>query len=265
MDQAKSLGLEVADNSSLNPKLEEVLYSSQSISGPYPPNPYKSIDIIKVVNNQIGSEKIKFLKSEFQKFCHPIKFDNTLNDEGYLSNENWKTLGMGEYYFSGRDMQETGASKSHLHTIGIKDCMGIVGFDAKTKKGFLYHCSKMELRKNDFGDVLIEEGFIKKFKEFFKSICPQVYVIGSCYNSDVSLLLAQLQKHDIQIHGFDFPDIFFEQEPELVLEEGKIKQNCTCIYAEKNAYEYDCLKQGLLPETRIVLDLNLSSVIISRK
>jgi hypothetical protein len=181
------------------------------------------------------------------------------------------TFGMGEMKFSNPSSEElkkldipyfaiSNGKYPILSTSGVRDCIAIASFDPETKKASLFHCSKMDIRPNDFNKKPIEESFIPWFKKVFSEGGPQTYLITSCYSQDLFDLIEIMDKNGISINGIDVPDIVLTPPK---ISEKKVE---TIVYTnEEMANEFPLLKEiSALPSARVILDKKTGEIYVDR-
>src|SRR3989338_1287952 len=158
----------------------------------------------RLIHNPKKVEEIKQSITDIEKISLPdgAKDYNELLQSGVL--KSYYHFGMGQYKFTNSTNEY-----SYLHTDGIKDCIGIVGYASKTGKSFLYHASKMELRKNYEDKYSFETHFVKEFNDNFIEDKPKITLVGSCYSDDLTTLLNLLKDNHIKVSAIDFPDILY--------------------------------------------------------
>jgi len=144
-----------------------------------------------------------------------------------------KMLGMGEYTI-------TPQQDMNLHTAGLNDCIGIAIWDAKNKMAGLYHASKMELRPNDFGDLLFKSYFLKEAKLTF-STEARIDLISTYYTEDMLKVVKYLEEAEFKINSINSLDATIVRS-----------DTSTIVVIDKNTVDPKLYSAGV-PSTEMVL------------
>ena len=169
---------------------------------------------------------------------------------------NTSDIGMGQFKFA----QDGDAI---LETSGLRDCIALVAFDETTKKSVLYHVSKMELRPNDFGDLMFEKYFMVEFLKFFGATKPKITLIGSAYSRDLYKLLDLLNQYDLRVSEYNFPDIAVEESQTVDPQTHLILDGSMTIFLDKTSVQLENNAKGL-PDTSVLLNSHDGSIKVSR-